>query len=189
MDGGKRRWTIPNLMSAFRLALAPVIAWLYCGAKNYPAAAAVLLLSGLTDVADGYVARRFHMVSDVGKVLDPVADKLTQGVAVVCLMLRFAALRWLFALLLVKELLNGILSLRVVRRTHKVYSARWHGKAATVLLYATILVHIVWPGIPTPVSAVLTAVSGGMAALSFALYARDNLRALRALREGKAPSI
>ena len=70
--------TVPNVLSAFRLLLVPALAWLYLVRKDYSATAWVLLLSGATDIADGFIARRFGMVSDLGKALDPIADKLTQ---------------------------------------------------------------------------------------------------------------
>ena len=103
MDKRRRALTIPNLLSAFRILLVPVMAALYCGAGNYPLTAGVLLLSGATDVADGYIARRFHMVSDLGKVLDPVADKLTQAAALGCLLTRFEAMWWVLGVLVCKE--------------------------------------------------------------------------------------
>lgn len=90
-DKGKQILTIPNLLSVFRILLIPLIVWLYCGKQDYLLAAWVLLLSGVTDIADGFIARHFHMVSDLGKVLDPIADKLTQTVALVCLLTRFRA--------------------------------------------------------------------------------------------------
>ena len=71
--------TVPNLLSFFRLCLIPVIIWSYCVKKNPLLAGEILLLSGLTDLADGYIARRFHRISNLGKILDPVADKLTRS--------------------------------------------------------------------------------------------------------------
>ena len=68
--------TVPNVLSAFRLLLVPALAWLYLVRKDYSATAWVLLLSGATDIADGFIARRFGMVSDLGKALDPIADKV-----------------------------------------------------------------------------------------------------------------
>ena len=88
-DNRKQLLTIPNLLSAFRILLVPVIVWLYCGRGDYPLTACVLVLSGVTDIVDGFIARRFRMVSDLGKVLDPVADKLTQAAALGCLLTRF----------------------------------------------------------------------------------------------------
>ena len=74
--------TIPNLISLFRILLIPLIIWLYCGKKQYAATIAVVAISGVSDIIDGKIARKFNMVSDVGKVLDPIADKLTQAALV-----------------------------------------------------------------------------------------------------------
>lgn len=63
--------TIPNLLSVVRLALIPVIVWLYSYEKNYYAAIGVILLSGATDIIDGWIARHFNMISDFGKAIDP----------------------------------------------------------------------------------------------------------------------
>ncbi len=175
----KRIFTIPNLLSAFRLLLVPVIAWLYCAEENYSLTAAVLLLSGATDVADGFIARRFHMVSDLGKVLDPVADKLTQAVALGCLLTRFGAIWWLLAVLVAKETILAVMGIFVIRKTKTVYSASWHGKLATCVLYAVILVHIVWYDIPLEISGLLAAAGAIDILLSLALYTIQNVHRVR----------
>ena len=92
-DNSKRILTIPNLLSAFRLVLAGVFAYIYWNAKSqqdYNLAVGVLVLSGATDFADGKIARKFHMISELGKVLDPIADKLTQAVVACCLARHYA---------------------------------------------------------------------------------------------------
>ena len=76
-------FTIPNLLSIIRLILIPIIVWLYCEKQNYNAAVAVIVVSGATDITDGFIARHFNMVSDFGKILDPVADKLTQAAVII----------------------------------------------------------------------------------------------------------
>lgn len=174
-----RALTIPNLLSAFRILLVPVMAALYCVEENYPLTAGVLLLSGVTDVADGYIARRFHMVSDLGKVLDPVADKLTQAAALGCLLTRFGAMWWVLGALVCKEAVMAALGALVIRRTGQVHSAAWHGKLATCVLYAVILLHVVWYEIPAEISALLAAAGVSAIALSLALYARSHIRRLR----------
>jgi cardiolipin synthase len=85
--GESRILTVPNLLSVIRLCLIPVFAWLLLG--HHSRGGAALLLGGLgaTDWVDGYVARRFHQVSNLGKVLDPTADRLLLGVAVVCILI------------------------------------------------------------------------------------------------------
>lgn len=179
METNRRVMTIPNLLSAFRILLVPVIAWLYCSEGDYPLTAGVLLLSGATDIVDGFIARRFHMVSDLGKVLDPVADKLTQAVALGCLLTRFPAVRWLLAVLVAKEVLMAAMGIFVIRRTGEVYSAAWHGKMATCILYAVILTHIVWYDIPAGISGCFAAAAVGGMLLSLALYTAQNIRRVR----------
>ena len=88
----KNIFTIPNILSIFRLLLLPVIVYTYMNQKDYVLTGVLLLVSGITDLLDGYIARTFHMISDLGKILDPVADKATQAVVLLCLITRF---RWL----------------------------------------------------------------------------------------------
>lgn len=171
--------TIPNLLSFFRLCLIPVVVWLYCFEKNYLWATLVLALSGLTDLADGFIARRFHMVSDFGKAFDPVADKLTQLTVLFCLTARFRHMLLPLIVLAVKELFNGVTSLMAIRKTGTVTGADWHGKVTTVLLYATMLLHLIWPSIPLSVSYTLTGICTAAMLLSAVLYAIRNVNALR----------
>ncbi len=186
-DYKKAIFTIPNLLSLFRLCLILVIVWLYVREENYQWAGYILILSGLTDIVDGFLARHFHMISDVGKVLDPIADKLTQAVMLICLMVRYPDILWPFALLVAKETFMAISGLLVIKRTGKVLGANWHGKAATVLLYATMFLHIFWHDIPSLLSQSSIAACTGMILLSFVLYGLRNHQALKgASRKEKA---
>ena len=169
--------TIPNILSFFRLCLIPLILWQYVGAKNYFNALYLLVLSGLTDIVDGIIARKFHMVSDLGKVLDPVADKLTQIAMLFCLVTRFPSMWIPLVLLLIKEIFAGITGLMMVKRG-TVIGADWHGKVTTVLLYGTMLVHLAWVNIPPVVSHILVILCTGMLLLSGTLYGVRNLRFL-----------
>ena len=178
-DTQKKIFTIPNLMSLFRLCLIPVIIWLYCVEKNDVAAGLVLILSGATDIADGFVARHFHMISDLGKVLDPIADKLTQASMLFCLCTRFPLMLLPLSCMVVKECFMGVTGLLVIKRTGNVFGADWHGKVATVLLYTTMILHVFWEGIPVHVSDVLIGASTAMVLVSLALYGRHNIRLIR----------
>ena len=171
--------TIPNILSFLRLLLIPLIVWLYVVQKNPLWTALVLTLSGITDIADGIIARRFHMVSDFGKALDPVADKLTQIAMLFCLFTRF---RWMLlplCLLVVKEITAGIMGMMVIRKTGKVEGAVWHGKVPTVLVYGMMAIHLVLYSIPPVVSDLLIVGSTAMALLSAVLYAVKNIRILK----------
>ena len=175
----KKIITIPNILSFFRLCLIPVIIWLYTVEKNDAAAGAVLILSGATDVADGFIARHFHMISDLGKVLDPIADKLTQAAMLFSLCTRFPLMVLPLALMVLKEAFMGITGLLIIRRTGSVFGADWHGKAATWLLYIMMILHVFWYQIPKTVSDVLIGACAVMILISFVLYARHNVRMLK----------
>lgn len=174
----KKILTIPNLLSLFRLCLIPVIVWLYCLKKDYGWTAFTLALSGLTDVADGIIARRFHMVSDFGKAFDPVADKLTQLAMLFCLVTRFPFMLVPLILLTVKEILAAVLNTLASKKTGRVMAAVWHGKLNTVLLYAVMLVHVIWGNIPPLVSNLLIGACTVMMLVSAALYSIRSIRAL-----------
>ncbi len=177
-------FTVPNLLSFIRLCLIPVIVWLYCVKEKPVWTAVVLVLSGITDIVDGYIARHFNKVSDLGKALDPVADKLTQLAMLCCLVSRFPMMGLPFGLLLVKEVVTGIMSLIVIRKSKKVQSADWHGKVTTALLYSMMILHAVWFNIPPAVSNTTIGICVGMMLLSFALYMIRNTNALNSDKRG-----
>ena len=137
--------TIPNLLSLVRLLLIPAIIWLYCKKEDYIAAAIMTVLSGLTDVADGIIARKFHLVSDLGKILDPTADKLTQAALIFCLISKYEWMLWLFIFFAVKEITMGISGLIVIKKKDVVNSAQWFGKLATVVLYTVMILLFLFP--------------------------------------------
>ena len=169
--------TLPNMLSFFRLCLIPVIIWQYVGRQDYSAALYLVALSGLTDIADGIIARKFNMISDFGKAFDPVADKLTQIAVLFCLVTRFHGLWLVLGLLIIKEIFTGFTGLMMVRKG-TVIGADWHGKACTVLLYGSMLVHLAWVNIPEAVSYVFIGACAVMIVLSGILYGIRNLRYL-----------
>ena len=138
---------IPNILTTARLVLVPIFAYFVLGAKNLPLAAVVFILSGVTDVIDGYIARRFHMITNFGKIYDPFVDKLMQITAIVCLALAEILPVWIIAIVICKEaamiIIGGILYLKKI-----VVHSNWYGKAATVIFYATIFIMILWRNIP-----------------------------------------
>ena len=140
--------TVPNLLSLVRLIMIPLIWWLYGEKGNGLAAALMIALSGLTDIADGIIARKFHMVSDFGKILDPIADKLTQAALIFCLIARYEWMLWLFILFAAKEILMGISGLVVIKKKNVVGSAQWFGKLSTAVLYATMILLFLFPNTP-----------------------------------------
>lgn len=171
-------FTIPNLLSFLRICLIPAIVWLYCVKRNSILAGSVLILSGVTDIADGFIARYFHMTSSLGRVLDPVADKLTQGAMLICLLPHFPWLIVPIVLMVAKEIFMSVTGIMVIKRTGIVLGASWHGKAATCLLYAMILFHFIWYDVSRTASIFSTAVCTLMILVSFILYGIRNIKVL-----------
>ena len=171
--------TIPNLLSVVRLLLIPVIVWLYCQRQAYHMALAVLILSAVTDIADGMIARKWNLVSDLGKALDPVADKLTQIATMWCLVSRFSHMWLPLTFLLIKETVTGIMSLYAVKKTGEVKGADWHGKLCTVLLYGAMGLHILWCNIPLVLSKLLMLLCMAIMCLSGILYWYRNYKQIK----------
>ena len=175
--------TIPNLLSLFRLLLIPVIIWLYTVRKDYFPAGALLILSGLTDLADGFIARHFKAVSNVGKILDPLADKVVQAAMLFCLITRFPLMAAPFGVLVLKEIFIGTTGLLMIRKTGKVVGADFHGKVATTLLYAMMILHIFWIGITPAVSATTIVICLVSMLFTLVVYGKRNVRVLRGKKE------
>ena len=168
-------FNLPNLLSLLRLAMIPLLLWLYLDREAYLLTAAVVVLSGATDVVDGIIARRYDLITDLGKALDPIADKLTQIAMLYCLGTSFPEIRILLGILIVKEVITGIMSLISIGKTGRVDGAQWHGKLTTVLLYAMIVDRIV----PWLFSVLLTLACAGMMVFSMVMYWKRNRDSIR----------
>lgn len=139
----------------------------------------VFLLSGATDIADGFIARKFNMISDFGKAFDAVADKLTQITVLFCLVTKFPLMLIPLVILIIKEVLAATLNLITLKKAGYVVAAVWHGKVNTVVLYITMFIHMMWVNIPEIVSNVLVMVCVGMMALSSFLYTKSDVKAIK----------
>jgi len=178
----RKIFTIPNILTFFRLALIPIFIWLYSFKKEYTFSTAVLVVSALTDIVDGFIARRFNMISDVGKALDPIADKLTQLSVLICLLFRFPLMLISALLLVIKEVFSGIMGIINIKRNHRVPSAVWHGKVTTSLLYGTMILHVVWWSIPTAVSHTTIVICVIMMLTSAILYGIMHFKAIKKIK-------
>ena len=175
----KRLFTVPNLLSLLRLLMVPLFVWTYTIRHDGVLTALVLAISRLTDILDGQIARRYNMVSDVGKILDPIADKITQGAMLICLLTRFPAMWVPLILLIVKEAFVGITSLMVMRETGRVEGAEIHGKVTTCFLYGLMLVHLLWHSSPNGLSIALIVMTTLVMLMSFWLYGMRNIARLK----------
>lgn len=164
-------WTIPNILTLLRFALIPLILWLYIVPQKYLTAAVIVGISGLTDVVDGIIARKFNMITDIGKIIDPIADKLTQATVIFCLSLRYNTMIALFVAHVIKELVMGVMGL-VALKNHSINGARWYGKLNTVVLFFVIIIHLIIPNVSEAFSLCLVTVSISIMAMALIMYIR-----------------
>ena len=175
----KNIFTIPNILSFVRLCLIPIIVWIYCIRKDFIVAGVVIILSGVTDVVDGFIARRFNMISNIGKILDPIADKLTQLAVLICLVTRFPLMLLPIIFMIIKETAVSITGVWAVQKSKNVPGADWHGKVATILLYAMMILHMFWYNITFTASLIFIIACTIMIGVSFILYCTANLKAIK----------
>lgn len=180
-DSSKKIVTIPNVLSLFRLILAVVFLVIYLNAKDqkgYYIAFGILVLSAVTDVVDGKIARHFHMVSDLGKILDPFADKLTQGFVMLALVSRYPAMVIEVGIFVMKEAYMSFMGLKVISTTGENNGALWFGKLNTVILYGTSMILILFYDIPVVLANIMIGVCCASILFCFYKYRREFLRIL-----------
>ena len=171
----KDLFTIPNLLSLFRLVLIPVYVIIYLNAQeaaDYYMAAGILAVSCLTDMIDGQIARHFNMISTIGKILDPIADKATQFTLIVCLTIKHPILLIMVCLFVVKELFQTIAGFIILRRGQILKGALMTGKVCTTVLFVSLIVLVMVPQISDTVLYIITAVDCLFLLISFFDYAR-----------------
>ncbi len=135
-------FNIPNILSMFRMVLIPLFVYFYMNAAAdnkilYVYAGITLVVSGLTDLVDGVVARKFNQITDLGKILDPVADKLTQVAVVISVAVKMQSVELAAVLMIfvVKEILMLIGGAIMLKNKITIRGSKWYGKVATAVFY------------------------------------------------------
>lgn len=165
--------TIPNILSLFRLVLIPVYVTIYQNATvdtDYYLAAGILAVSCLTDLIDGKIARHFNMISTVGKILDPLADKATQFTLIICLATKYPILWYLVCLFVIKESFQLIAGGINLRKGKMLKGALLSGKICTTLLFVSLILMVMVPNLPIIVIHWIAAVDMAAMAVSFGNY-------------------
>ncbi|HJA58098.1 MAG TPA: CDP-alcohol phosphatidyltransferase family protein [Firmicutes bacterium] len=131
---------IPNILSAIRLLAVPVfVAVFFSDIANANIWALVIFVAAeLTDILDGYLARRNGWITDVGKILDPLADKLMQAAAIISLAVKQPVLIWLTVLFAVKETCMLIGAYLILKKRKDIVVSSWYGKAASAIFACTV---------------------------------------------------
>lgn len=131
---------IPNILTIIRFFLIPIIIY-YITHDNYIMAFIILTISGLTDILDGYIARKYNFITNFGKLIDPLADKATQILILGSLVLKNIIPFWILVIVILKEfiLVSGA---SFLYGKELVVSSKWYGKMATVLFYIAIVLSL-----------------------------------------------
>ena len=177
------KWNVPNALSLLRIALVPVFMGLYFAHMDVWAFV-VLLLSGLSDAVDGFIARRFNQITDCGKLLDPISDKLTQVAVVISLATRYLQLWPLAALCFIKETCQAIGGAIMLKRNCEVRGSKWFGKVSTVVFYGSMLALVLFT-LPDWAVWLLIGLAGSCMLVAFVGYLRIFIEVSR---EGKPAS-
>lgn len=133
---------IPNILSIIRILLVFVFVFVLFVLDSPLWAIIIFLTAGATDVVDGYLARRFNWITNLGKILDPFADKLMQCTVLVCFCIKGIIPIWFVIPFFLKEGATLIIGWIVIRRRSVVVVSKWYGKAAVCLFYATVVISV-----------------------------------------------
>ena len=187
--GEDRILTIPNVITLVRLLCLPVFVWLLLGLDDRLAAGLLLGVLGATDWVDGWIARRWNMVSTVGKVLDPVADRLLFFVSIVAIIIDGAAPLWFCVAVLVREAVIALATLALAALGARRIDVTWFGKAGTFgLMFA--FPAFLWGNAEWALADLFAVLAWVFAipglVLSYVAAAMYVPLGLRALREGRA---
>lgn len=173
-DWKKEIFTIPNLLSLFRLLLIPVYIVIYLNAEqvtDYYIAGAILAVSCLTDLVDGQIARRFNMITNLGKVLDPLADKLTQFALILCLAMRYRFLWYVVVLFFMKESFQLVAGgFRLLRKGKMLKGALISGKICTTVLFISLIVLVLFPALNVTAVKIIACVDSAFLLVAFTDY-------------------
>ncbi len=166
-------FSIPNLLSLFRLVLIPVYVAIYLNASSeadYYLAAGILAVSCLTDLIDGKVARHFNMVTSLGKLLDPVADKATQFTLIVCLTIKYRVLKYLVFLFVLKESFQLIAGSIKYHKGQMLKGALISGKICTTVLFLSLITMVMMPQLEESTVKIIVIIDAVFMLLAFVNY-------------------
>lgn len=167
-------FTIPNILSLFRLLLIPVYAALYLNATEkyqFVLAGTILTISCLTDMIDGKIARKYNMITTLGRILDPLADKLTQFALTICISMKYPVLYPVLSLFVIKELFQLVLGIIFLRRGKMLPGALMAGKVCTTVLFVSLILLVLMPDMSHGAVMLIAAVDTIFLMISFISYA------------------
>ena len=173
--------TIPNFLTLLRILFVPIFIYLYLEGQH-TFSAIMILVCGFTDFLDGYIARHYNQISELGKALDPFADKLLQFAIVFCLIFTIDHMIYLFALFIIKEASMLICWFILKKKGGYLNGAMWFGKISTAVFYIAMFALIALPIQHTTAGSILMIITAFFLALSFLLYMRTYFSMFKELK-------
>jgi cardiolipin synthase len=162
---------IPNFITLVRFLIIPIFG-IYLFYENYLIAVLLFIFAGITDVLDGYIARKFRMITNFGKIADPLADKLMHITALIILTYLNKISIFIVLIIMAKELLMGFGSLSLYKKGKYVVSANWYGKLSSVVFYFVIITLIIYEK-ESVIKNIIIWVAVFFALFAFYKYSRD----------------
>ena len=163
---------VPNLLSLFRLALVPVFAAVFFTPEPEARywAAGIYALAFVTDVADGWIARHFNQVTRLGRILDPLADKLMTFTVIICITAAGIIPLWAVVVFFLKEAAMGVGALSMFHKIDDVMPANWLGKTSTGVFFIVCAALVLFPAIPKNWATVMISVALALTVAAFLYY-------------------
>ena len=176
--------SIPNILSYFRIILVFVFLSVYRQEIAYKSVYLGLILacSGISDVLDGHIARKYNMVTELGKCLDPIADKLTQFMLLFCLLSKYPIAKVTLGIFLAKEAIVIIIGYKVICLQGKNEGAKWYGKMSTVIFYIVTIVLVLFSDMNVTVANALLGFSSIAIVGAFVGYIKQYAAAIQKYR-------
>ena len=143
LTGIRQYYSIPNIISYIRILMVPFIIYNYIYTGDMVLVGVLLILSGLSDALDGFIARKFNQITDFGKVIDPIADKVTQFAVIIMLVYRYPVIWALLIVYILKDLIIAYANYYLYKyRNQKPVGSKWYGRLSTLLFYVLAIVLI-----------------------------------------------
>ena len=170
---------IPNLLTIIRFLLIPVMS-VFLFQEKLLLALIIYIIASITDVIDGFIARKFNMITDLGKVLDPLADKLIKFAELIWLSIINIIPYWIVVIFTAKEVLMGLGAVKLLKKDI-IIQAKWFGKVSTVIFFLAIIVAMLSEmlGIPNNYPIMLMCFALLMAFFSLVMYILNYIKAIK----------
>ncbi len=177
--------TIPNILSTIRICLVPVFILVYFMGGDHRTlwAALVYVVASVTDVLDGKIARKYNLTSSLGRILDPLGDKMMTAAVIVCITIDKVIPVWAVIIFVVKECLMGLGGLVLYNKLDDMPPSNYFGKASTVVFFAVCVILMLFRQIPPTAASIMIAVALAVMLLAFGSYLFRFIRIVRQKKE------